>query len=121
MRSSLPGSNAGNTPRPLHRRGGVLDEGPAGLDKSAPSRVDSPEKMSIVYTLKKLVDPIRARQNQDEYSGHLQQAGRQNAGPTTTFECGFCGYRHTNGSYCPECLADTMRVVSATRLVEPDQ
>ena len=76
--------------------------------------------MSIVYTLKKLVDPIRAYKEQAEHRGHLEQASQQEAREPPTFGCRLCGYRHTDGSYCPECLADTMQPASGTRIIEPD-
>lgn len=69
--------------------------------------------MSIVETLKKLVDPIAARERAAERE-RLQQPARQSDGdPPAAFQCRVCGYVGREPAFCPGCLAQTMRPTEA--------
>jgi rubrerythrin len=65
--------------------------------------------MSIIESLKKLVDPVAAREDAAELERLRQKDGRSEAGPPPTFECRVCGYLGPQPDFCPECLAQTMR------------
>jgi len=76
--------------------------------------------MSIIWTLRKLVDPIAHREAQAAQERDRKHARRQGLGeggdtpPTATaetsrrFECRVCGHRSADEEYCPRCLAATM-------------
>jgi rubrerythrin len=71
--------------------------------------------VSIVWTLRKLVDPIAHQteeaQNERDRTHAQRQAvgdGDDGQGPLTGYECRVCGYQAGDGAYCPKCLADTM-------------
>lgn len=82
--------------------------------------------MSIVETLRRLVDPIAHREVQAERERDRRLArridvadgdegGRASATPPTTwYACRVCGHRSRDDAYCPTCLADTMRVETPT-------
>jgi hypothetical protein len=67
--------------------------------------------MAIVESLIKLVDPVVARQREEERRRQREQPGRSDAGDPPEFACRICGFRSTDRSYCPTCLADTMELV----------
>ena len=69
--------------------------------------------MSIVESLIKLVDPVQARQREEERRKDREQPIRSDAPPERA--CRVCGYRSTEVAYCPTCLADTMELVPRTR------
>lgn len=64
--------------------------------------------MAIVESLKKLVDPIRARDEAAELKRRREQPAREQAGDPPRYCCRICGTTSTDGGYCPSCLADTM-------------
>jgi Smr domain len=64
--------------------------------------------VSIIESLTRLVDPIAAREQQAEDRLRAQPT-RTAAGPPPTFECRVCGYLGPDPSFCPDCLAETMR------------
>jgi hypothetical protein len=66
--------------------------------------------MSIVESLKKLVDPVKARQEEEERRKDREQPIRSDAGAGPERECRVCGYRSTD-LYCPTCLAETMQLI----------
>ncbi len=66
--------------------------------------------MSIIQSLKKLVDPIAAREEEAEIRDHRQQPFQAEQGDPPTFTCRVCGYQDQEGSYCPTCLAPTMEL-----------
>ena len=70
--------------------------------------------MSIISTLNKLVDPIQARQQEEERKRAREQSQRENAGDPPRFACRVCGHVDIEKSYCPECLADTMEPLPAS-------
>ena len=74
-------------------------------------------QMSIVESLKKLVDPIAARQKEAELISARAQPVREDPGEPPGYECRVCGHLSTDPSYCPTCLALTMR--PSTRLAPP--
>ncbi len=67
--------------------------------------------MSIVESLKKLVDPVQARAREEELRKEREQPKRDHSGDPPGFACRICGHVSDDKSYCPECLADTMRPV----------
>jgi hypothetical protein len=68
--------------------------------------------MSIIESLKKLVDPIAAREAEEERKVARTQPIRESEGPPPAFECRVCQYVGPDPVFCPECLAGTMRPVA---------
>ena len=64
--------------------------------------------MSIVESLKRLVDPVQARQLEEERRKAREQPKRDHDGEPPRFACRICGHVSEDKAYCPECLADTM-------------
>lgn len=64
--------------------------------------------MSIVESLRKLVDPVQAQNRDEEQKNERELPRRANAGDPPRFACRICGHLDTQGGYCPTCLADTM-------------
>jgi hypothetical protein len=65
--------------------------------------------MSIVESLSKLTDPVRAREREEERRKDREQAQRNDTGdPPPRFRCRVCGHEDADGAYCAECLSDTM-------------
>jgi len=66
--------------------------------------------MSIIESLKKLVDPEQAR---EEEAGRLVARNlpqREDAAPPpVTYQCRVCGHTGNEKVFCPKCLAETMR------------
>ncbi len=69
--------------------------------------------MAIVQSLKKLVDPVRARDEAAELRRARQVPRREAAGDPPTYRCRVCQTTSTERSYCPVCLADTMAPIVA--------
>lgn len=66
--------------------------------------------VSIVETLKKVVDPLAARNREEELKKDREQPERDDAGgPKPAHACRVCGYEGSDPVFCPECLAGTMR------------
>jgi hypothetical protein len=65
--------------------------------------------VSILESLTKLVDPVAARAQEAERERLRTPARQSPAGPPPTFECRVCGYLGPEPSFCPTCLAETMR------------
>ena len=64
--------------------------------------------MSIMRTLKKIVDPIAAKAEEAELRGRREEPQTNTDGKRVAYKCRVCAHRSRNGEYCPECLADTM-------------
>jgi rubrerythrin len=64
--------------------------------------------MSIVESLRKLVDPVQARHDEEERRTAREQPKREHAGDPPRFVCRVCGFEDTEKGFCPTCLADTM-------------
>jgi rubrerythrin len=64
--------------------------------------------MSIVESLRKLVDPVQAENGEEEQKNDRELPRRASASEPPRFACRICGYLDTQGGYCPTCLADTM-------------
>lgn len=64
--------------------------------------------MSIMRTLKKIVDPMAARAEEAELRGRREEPQTDDDGQQIDYECRVCGHRSADGEYCPKCLADTM-------------
>ena len=67
--------------------------------------------MSSVESLKKIVDPVQARQREEELRKEREQPKREHSGDPPRYVCRICGHTSEDKSYCPECLADTMQPV----------
>jgi rubrerythrin len=67
--------------------------------------------MSIIDTLRKVVDPIAARQEEAERKRQREQSRRAAEGDPPIYRCRVCGAESPDRTYCPECLADTMEPV----------
>lgn len=69
--------------------------------------------MSIISTLKKIVDPIRARE--EEMAKKVQREVQEEQGaaaePPPTYRCRVCEREESQKGYCPDCLADTMQEI----------
>jgi rubrerythrin len=64
--------------------------------------------MSIVESLRKLVDPVQAENREQERKTDRELPKRAHAGEPPRFICRICGHVDTQSGYCPTCLADTM-------------
>jgi rubrerythrin len=64
--------------------------------------------MSIVESLRKLVDPVQAENREQELETDRELPRRAHAGDPPRFICRICGHLDTQSGYCPTCLADTM-------------
>ncbi len=78
--------------------------------------------MSILESLRRLIDPISHREEQAErrkareqpeyrFSGDPPRTGASDSERTDMFICSACGHRAADRTFCPTCLADTMRSV----------
>jgi hypothetical protein len=65
--------------------------------------------VSIIESLKKLVDPSAARDEQARRRAALESPVRDDAGSAPDYECRVCRYVGVEPIFCPECLAETMR------------
>jgi hypothetical protein len=67
--------------------------------------------VSIVESLKKLVDPVRARQEESERRTARERPDADDKGgpPPPTRRCRVCGHEGPEPIFCPDCLAETMR------------
>jgi hypothetical protein len=64
--------------------------------------------VSIVESLRKLVDPVEARARQEKLRIEREQPIREAEGDPPSYACRVCGYRGSEPDYCPTCLAETM-------------
>jgi rubrerythrin len=75
--------------------------------------------MSIIWTLKKIVDPVRAAHEEIQREEDRKRPRRAVAGDGPEpgaggrFRCRVCGHEGEEQGYCPECLADTMEPCEA--------
>ena len=69
--------------------------------------------VSIVESLKRLFDPATAQQESAERRVAREQPERDDAGPDKWFECRVCRYVGREATFCPTCLAGTMRPTRA--------
>ncbi|MES1208642.1 MAG: hypothetical protein ABUS79_22115 [Pseudomonadota bacterium] len=67
--------------------------------------------MSIIESLRKLVDPVQARAEEEERRVLREQPVREAKGAPPRFRCRVCAQEDDQGGYCPRCLADTMKRV----------
>jgi hypothetical protein len=66
--------------------------------------------VSIVESLKRLFDPAAARQEEAERKADREKPVREEeAGPAKWFECRVCHHLGPEPTFCPKCLAGTMR------------
>jgi Smr domain len=73
--------------------------------------------VSIVESLKRLFDPAAARQEEAERKADRERPIREDTGPDRWFECRVCHHVGPEPTFCPTCLAGTMR---ATRARPPE-
>jgi rubrerythrin len=71
-------------------------------------------RMSIIESLSKLVDPVQAREREEERKKEREQPKREASGDPPRFACRVCGHEDTQGDFCPTCLAGTMRPLPRT-------
>jgi len=64
--------------------------------------------MSIVHSLKKLLDPMQARVEEAERKRQREQKKRETPGEPPRYSCRMCDYVGEEPEYCPRCLAPTM-------------
>jgi hypothetical protein len=64
--------------------------------------------MSIVESLKRLVDPAQARKDEAERKTAREQPVREVVEGPPGFRCRVCGGLGRNAMFCAECLAATM-------------
>jgi Smr domain len=69
--------------------------------------------VSIVESLKRLFDPAAARQEDAERRANREQPERDDAGPGKWYECRVCRHVGPEPTFCPTCLAGTMRPTRA--------
>lgn len=67
--------------------------------------------MSIVESLKRLVDPEQAKQDQAERKRAREQPIREPAAVPPRFRCRVCGELGKDPMFCPGCLAATMEPI----------
>jgi len=66
--------------------------------------------MSIIESLKKLVDPEQAREEEAARLVARNLPQREDAAPPpANYRCRVCGHEGTEKVFCPVCLAETMR------------
>jgi rubrerythrin len=65
--------------------------------------------MSIVESLKRLVDPIAVRERAADLKRQREQPRREQAGGGPKRVCRVCGFIGSEPIFCPHCLAGTMR------------
>ena len=78
--------------------------------------------MSLMWTLRKLVDPVQwLRESWERRSAREDKPGEPKDGgtpalvvesierPAEKWACRMCAYSSESGAYCPRCLADTMQ------------
>jgi len=64
--------------------------------------------MSIVESLKRLVDPVQARKEEAERKSAREQPILEAAGGPPGFRCRVCGQLGEDATFCIDCLAATM-------------
>jgi hypothetical protein len=64
--------------------------------------------VSIVESLRRLVDPVEARARQEELRIEREQPIREADGDPPSYACRVCGHRGIEPDFCPTCLAETM-------------
>lgn len=64
--------------------------------------------MSIIESLKKLVDPAAAQESEELRRVAREVPVKENTGAPPEFVCRVCGHRSVDGHFCPVCLAGTM-------------
>ncbi len=68
--------------------------------------------MSIFQALKKLVNPARSGEEAAERETATGEDTQPQAGDEPPrYRCNVCGHEADQGTYCPDCLADTMDYV----------
>jgi hypothetical protein len=71
--------------------------------------------MSIVESLLKIVDPTQAKAREEERRVQREQPIRNDDTDPPRFVCRVCGTEDEQGSFCPKCLAGTMRKLPRAR------
>jgi hypothetical protein len=65
--------------------------------------------MSIMQSLIRLVDPIQARQQEEERKRAREEPRRTHDGNPPRFKCRVCGHESEDKAFCSECLAETLQ------------
>lgn len=66
--------------------------------------------MSILSTFRKLMDPDTARLEEAEKKAERERPKKEDAGGPG-YRCKVCGRIGDEKSFCPDCLADTMKPI----------
>ena len=82
---------------------------------SGPARATIRFTMSIIDTLKRIIDPNQARIEEYDRKRQRERKEREASGDPQHFACRVCGHEGPEPEYCPHCLADTMRPAKASR------
>ena len=69
--------------------------------------------MSIIESFLKIVDPVQAKQREEERKLQREQPRRERDGDPPRFVCRVCEQQDIQKAYCPRCLADTMEPLVA--------
>jgi hypothetical protein len=64
--------------------------------------------MSIVESLKRLVDPVQARKEEAERKSARELPIREAEGGPPAYRCRVCGELGRDAMFCADCLAATM-------------
>jgi hypothetical protein len=67
--------------------------------------------MSIVESLKRLVDPAQAKEDEAERKRAREQPVREAAAEPPRFRCRVCGQLGKDAMFCSDCLAATMEPI----------
>jgi hypothetical protein len=67
--------------------------------------------MSIVESLKRLVDPVQARREEAERKSAREQPIREAETRPPAFRCRVCGQLGRDAMFCADCLAATMEPI----------
>ncbi len=84
---------------------------PAPVTTAGPRATLGPA-MSIIHSLKKLLDPNQARLEEAERKAKREIPKREASGDGGRFRCRVCGHEAEERAYCPTCLADTMEPIA---------
>jgi hypothetical protein len=68
---------------------------------------------SIVWSLKRLFDRPAEVEREVRERQATMRGQRKAEGDPPTYRCRVCGLEGPDGTFCPDCLADTMETVRA--------
>lgn len=71
--------------------------------------------MSLIQSLKKLLDPQQAKIEEARQKMDREQPKRDNSGDAPRFVCRLCDKEGPDPRFCSHCLAETMVVARVSR------